>query len=113
MTVVYKICSAAEWRDAVAAGAYRGSAGDRRDGFIHLSAGHQVSETARRHFAGATDLILAAFDAEALGNALAWEASRGGDLFPHFYGALPVGNALWTAPLPWRDGTHQLPPDIE
>ena len=55
MTLVYKICRASDWREAVAQGAYRGSSDDRRDGFIHLSAGHQLKETAQRHFAGQSD----------------------------------------------------------
>ena len=37
--LIYKVCPAAEWQDAVAAGTYRGSAVDLRDGFIHFSTG--------------------------------------------------------------------------
>jgi len=112
MPLVYKICRIEEWLDAATAGVYRGSPDDRRDGFIHLSADNQLRETAKRHFAGATDLMVAAFDAGTLGPALAWEPSRNGDLFPHLYGALPIEAALWTAPLPWRDGAHHFPAGI-
>src|SRR5947207_12145623 len=88
MTLIYKICRASDWQEAAAQGTYRGSGDDHRDGFIHLSAGHQVQETARRYFAGQSHLILIAFDAKALEPMLKWEPSRGGDLFPHVYGTI-------------------------
>jgi uncharacterized protein (DUF952 family) len=73
---------------------------DARDGFIHFSTAAQVAETAAKHFAGATDLMLVAVDADALGPALKWERSRGGALFPHLYAALPVSAVRWARPLP-------------
>jgi uncharacterized protein (DUF952 family) len=91
---VYKILSTAEWSSAKAAGAFEGSADDRRDGYIHLSAEAQWRETARRWFAGRYELVLVAFESEDLGEDLKWEPSRGGDLFPHLYGPLPTGPAL-------------------
>ncbi|HEY3816287.1 MAG TPA: DUF952 domain-containing protein [Polyangiaceae bacterium] len=96
---VYKVCSASEWRDAVAGGAYRGSAVDVRDGFIHLSTGVQLAETLRRHFAGQRDLVLVEVDARDLGDDLRWEPSRDGDLFPHLYGVLPVALARGVSPV--------------
>lgn len=90
MTTVYKICRRAEWAAAEFAGVYRGNADDRRDGFIHLSAVDQVAGTLARHFAGEDDLVLVAIDTDALGDALKWEPSRRGDLFPHLYGPLPL-----------------------
>jgi len=69
-----------------------------------------VHETAARHFAGAADLVLAAIDAEALGPALRYEASRGGALFPHLYGTLPMSAVRWAKPLPLgADGRHEFP----
>lgn len=97
--LVYKVCPAAEWRAAVAAGAYHGSAVDRRDGFIHFSTGAQLAETLRRHFAGQRDLVMVEVDPADLGAALRWEPSRGGDLFPHLYGALPVSLARRVSPI--------------
>jgi uncharacterized protein (DUF952 family) len=91
--LVYKVCPASEWREAVVRGAYRGSAVDLRDGFIHFSTGAQLAETLRRHFAGQSDPILVEIDPEDLGDALRWEPSRGGDLFPHLYGPLTVSLA--------------------
>ena len=97
--LIYKICSAGEWREAEAAGTYRGSAVDVQDGFIHLSTAAQLDETLRRHFAGQRDLVLVAVDPADLGDALRWEPSRGGDLFPHLYRALPVSLARRVAPV--------------
>jgi len=85
---IYKILSAVEWRRAQAAGVLKGSEADRRDGFIHFSTADQLQETADRHFAGQRELMLLAVRAEALGEALKWEPSRGGHLFPHLYGPL-------------------------
>lgn len=99
MTRIYKISTRSEWLQAVAAGQYTGSADDRRDGFIHLSAAGQVEGTLARHFAGVNDLVLIAFEEESL-EGLRWEASRGGALFPHVYGTLPVARALWVKDLP-------------
>jgi uncharacterized protein (DUF952 family) len=107
---IYKICPASAWREAERQGVYRGSADDVRDGFIHFSAAAQVAETARKHFFGQTGLFLIAVDAGALGDALRWEPSRGGDLFPHLYGELDLGAV--TAILDLRaqsDGGHDIP----
>ncbi len=110
MTALYKICTRAEWSAAEIAGVFTGSAVDRADGFIHLSARQQVEETARRHFAGQADLVLVEIDAAQLGTALRWEPSRGGALFPHVYGTLPIGAATSvTALSPGAGGEHQFP----
>jgi uncharacterized protein (DUF952 family) len=109
--LVYKVAAVHAWRVAEAAGAFAGSALDRRDGFIHLSTARQVRETAARHFAGATDLLLIAVAADGLD--VRWEPSRGGDLFPHLYGELPMSSVVWTAELLLRpDGTHLFPPTL-
>jgi len=85
MTLIYKILSRAEWEAAQAAGQLVGSAVDLADGFIHLSGADQAQETAGKYFVGQADLVLLGVEAEALGEALKWEASRGGALFPHLY----------------------------
>ena len=100
MTTIYKICEGAAWQEAQSGGLYRGSAVDHRDGFIHFSTAAQVAETAAKHFVGQTDLVLVAVDGGTLGTALKWEPSRGGALFPHLYGALPVAVVRWARPLP-------------
>ena len=109
MTTIYKICERAAWQAAESAGLYRGSALDISDGFIHFSSAAQVSETAAKHFAGQTDLMLVAADGDALGAALKWEASRGGALFPHLYAALPLTAVRWARPLPDEiDGRREI-----
>ena len=86
----YKILAAEEWRAALAEGRYEGSAVDLADGYIHMSTGEQLVETARRHYAGRTDLVLLTVDLGRFGDELIWEPSRGGDLFPHLYAPLPA-----------------------
>jgi uncharacterized protein (DUF952 family) len=109
-TTIYKICPAALWRDAERAGLFGGAPLDERDGFIHFSTALQVAETAAKHFPGAADQVLVAVDAGLLDAALKWERSRGGDLFPHLYGALPLAAVLWAVPLPvGPDGRHVFP----
>ncbi|WP_338578035.1 DUF952 domain-containing protein [Brevundimonas olei] len=88
--IAFKILSRADWRAALAEGRYDGSAADRADGYIHLSAADQLEATAAKHYAGQADLMLVEVDLTALGDALIWEPSRGGALFPHIYGPLPV-----------------------
>lgn len=86
----FKIIDADEWAAAETAGAYDGSAVDLADGYIHLSSAAQLAETVRKHYAGRRNLLLLTVDLTALGAALVWEPSRGGALFPHIYGSLPV-----------------------
>lgn len=106
MAIVYKICDAALWRQAEQDGVFRGAPVDRADGFIHFSAPHQVAETAAKHFAGRRDLLLIAVETDILGEALRWETSRGGDLFPHLYGDLPLSAVRQVEPMPTApDGT--------
>lgn len=110
MTVIYKIVPAALWGQAERAGVFRGSEVDLRDGFIHFSTAAQAEETAARHFAGQSDLLLVSIDHDRLGAALKWEPSRGGALFPHLYGELALSVVLSVAPLPLGpDGRHRFP----
>jgi len=111
MRILYKIVSGAEWDAAVAKGRFDGSAVDLRDGFIHLSAPHQVRETAARHFRGQDGLLLVGFREGDL-TAVKWEASRGGDLFPHVHGALSTGAAASVDPLPLEGGLHRFPAGV-
>ena len=109
-TLLFKICDRTIWREAERAGVFTGAGVDLRDGYIHLSAGDQVAETAARHFAGQEDLVIVAVEAQALGTALVWEPARGGALFPHLYGSLPLSVVRWVKPLPLDpDGRHRLP----
>ena len=112
MTTIYKICDLRAWRAAERAGRYGGSDVDTRDGFIHFSTAAQITETAARHFARQTDLMLVAVEGDALGTALKWEPSRGGDLFPHLYGALPLAAVRWTRPLPDEVNGRRMLPEL-
>jgi uncharacterized protein (DUF952 family) len=112
--LIYKICPAASWDEAVGAGVFAGAAIDLSDGYIHFSTTEQARETAAKHFTGQSGLVLVAVSAEALGPALRWEPSRGGALFPHLYALLPVSAAIWVKPLPLgADGMHVFPEDME
>ena len=108
--LVYKILSRAEWAQAQAAGLYNGSADDVRDGFIHFSTADQAAGTLAKHFRGRDDLVLLEFDPAALGDALRWEPSRGGALFPHLHGPLDTTLVREIRPLGLgQDGHHILP----
>jgi uncharacterized protein (DUF952 family) len=111
-TTIYKICESALWREAERAGMLRGAPVDLRDGFIHFSTADQARETAAKHFAGAADLMLVAVDARAVERTLKWEVSRGGDLFPHLYGALSLSAVLWAKPLPLGSDRRHVFPEL-
>lgn len=88
--MAFKLIDATEWTAALGEGRYDGSAVDRADGYIHMSTAAQLTETARRHYAGRSGLVLLSVTTGDLGEALMWEPSRGGDLFPHLYAPLPA-----------------------
>ena len=108
--LIYKIVPETLWREAEKAGRFDGAPVDLADGFIHFSTAAQVPGTAAKHFAGQAGLLLIAVDGLALGDALRWEPSRGGELFPHLYGELGLGAVTGIAELRLRpDGSHDLP----
>ncbi len=114
MNLIYKILPAALWDSAAAAGVFHGAGIDIADGYIHFSTQSQMRETAAKHFAGQTNLVLVAVDANKLGTALKYEVSRGGDLFPHLYAPLQTAQIEWATPLPLgQDGIHQFPEDAQ
>lgn len=110
---IYKICDSALWREAERAGVFAGAPVDHADGFIHFSTAAQVAETAARHFAGKEDLLLLAVDAAVLGPALRYEPSRGGQLFPHLYGTLPLTAVRWVRLLPLGANGRHVFPELE
>ena len=138
---IYRLMTSKEWEDAWAEGVYRGSATDRRDGFIHLSTASQIAETARKHYSGIPDLVLLSIDVEMIeklqppeaegagstlpssplvregerreGPSLRWEPAREGELFPHLYTNLPVTAVKSMIPAPLADdGTPIIPSDL-
>jgi uncharacterized protein (DUF952 family) len=113
VATIYKICGRSEWQAAGREGLYRGSDVDERDGFIHFSTAAQAVETAEKHFAGQRDLMLIAVETEKLGAALKWEPSRGGALFPHLYGSMPLSAVRWAKLLPDESGGKRQFPELE
>lgn len=107
--LIYKIFRRAEWDDLVARGETLGAPVDLSDGFIHFSTAAQVMETAAKHFAQESNLVLVAVSAERLGADLVWEASRGGALFPHLYRALRIADVTWDKALPLGATGHIFP----
>lgn len=97
MTIAYKILTADQWAAFQSTGAFRGAPVDLADGYIHMSTADQVGETAAKHFAGQTGLVFATIDLAVLGDAVRWEPSRGGALFPHLYGDLPMHAVVETS----------------
>ena len=110
---IYKIFLGPEWSELDAAGQTLGAPIDLADGFIHFSTAAQAAETAAKYFANVDDLMLVAFEADQMGDALNWEPSRGGDLFPHLYRPLQRAEVLWAKPLPIMDGTHVFPAEMK
>ena len=106
---IYKILPRSEWEAARAKGVFDGSAVDLADGYIHFSTAGQLDETLRRHFAGQSDLVIIGVESEDLGEALKWEPSRGGSLFPHLYGPMPVAAAASIESVP-DDGPDRKSP---
>lgn len=113
LRVFYKIVDAAAWKQAEDTGEFKGAAIDLKDGYIHLSTGAQAKETAHLHFAGVENLLLVAIDEAVVANHLKWEASRGGQLFPHIYGVIDPTQILWAKPLPWDGVAHIFPAEFQ
>lgn len=110
--MIYKILSRDLWQQSLIQGSFAGAPVDLADGYIHFSTREQVAETARRHFASQNDLVLLSVDPVDLGDALKWEPSRGGDLFPHLYAALPVAAVARIDALPLGPDGHVFPKDL-
>ncbi|MCB1388730.1 MAG: DUF952 domain-containing protein [Rhodobacter sp.] len=110
--LVYKIFRRSEWDVFVAEGQSAGAPIDLIDGYIHMSTSQQVVETAAKHFAGESDLVLVAIETDRLGPALKWEPSRGGALFPHLYRKLRSSDAVWDKSLPLGAAGHIFPEGV-
>lgn len=112
--IIYKIVPADLWAEAETAGVFGGAPIDLTDGYIHFSTGAQTRRTADLYFKGQDNLLLVAVDGGKLGDALKYEPSRGGDLFPHLYAPLTLDAVLWKKPMPMRaDGRHDFPEGID
>ena len=107
--LIYKIFRRPEWDAFRAKGETLGAPVDLADGFIHFSTAEQVTETAAKHFATESDLVLVALRAGDLGPELRWEPSRGGALFPHLYRPLSISDVVWDKSLPLGATGHIFP----
>lgn len=108
-TLIYKIATREHWTAAEATGVFDGMPIDLADGFMHFSTGAQLAETLAKYFPGQQGLLLIAVPADRCGDALRWEVSRGGQLFPHLYASLPVAAAVRVSEIPLApDGIHVL-----
>lgn len=110
--LIYKIFRRPEWDVFRAAGITAGAPVDLADGFIHFSTAPQLAETAARHFATESDLVLVACEANDLAAHLKWEASRGGALFPHLYRELKIADVVWDKSLPLGATGHIFPEGV-
>jgi uncharacterized protein (DUF952 family) len=109
LSIAYKVLTAEEWK-ALNAGAFQGAPIDMADGFIHLSTASQLTETVDRHFSGQKGLVIAAIDLATLGDAVRWEPSRHGQLFPHVYASLMRKDVIaWCLLERHANGTVRLP----
>ncbi|WP_310474522.1 DUF952 domain-containing protein [Sandarakinorhabdus sp.] len=94
MTPIVKLLRAGEWAQFQADGVFAGSADDLRDGYIHISTPEQAPGTLAKWLAGDAGVVALTLDADALGEALKWEESRGGQLFPHLYRPLRLDEVI-------------------
>ena len=107
--LIYKILTSEQWATLDTTGNFAGAPIDLADGYIHASTAEQAQETADKHFAGQTGLMLAALDTETYGDNVIWEVSRGGAKFPHIYNrSLKRSDVIWARPMPLKDGKFQL-----
>lgn len=106
----YKVLTRSEMHALETEGRFAGAPVDLADGFVHLSAADQLTETVNKHFAGQEGLWVVAVDLAVLGDAVKWEESRGGNLFPHLYGELPLSAVVAYSELERApDGSVRLP----
>lgn len=110
--LIYKIMTGPQWAEFMQNAVFTGAPVDLADGFIHFSTAAQAVETAAKHFAGQPDLRLVWAEADALGDTLKWEVSRGGDKFPHLYRDWHMAEVQGDADLPLVDGKHVFPDSI-
>ena len=108
--IAWKVLTSPQIAELLKQGVFTGAPVDLADGYIHLSTIDQLAVTIDKHFAGQGNLHLAKVDLAALGDAVRWEKSRGGALFPHIYAPLPLSAVLAHGPLErLADGGFDLP----
>lgn len=109
-TRAYKVLTGPQMSKLLATGSFAGAPIDLEDGYLHLSTEQQLGETILKHFTGLVDLWIAEVDLVALHEQVRWEPSRGGQLFPHVYGELPLAAVLASGPVQWSAGGKVIVP---
>lgn len=110
---IYKIATREAYATSRDGGVFTGMPIDVADGYIHFSTAAQLAETLALHFRGQRDLVLMAVPTATFATGLAWEPSRGGELFPHLYAPLPMSVLAWAEPIEVApDGGCALPPGV-
>ena len=112
-TVAYKILTAPQMAELLEQGRFAGAPVDLSDGYIHLSAAGQVRETLNKHFAGKAGLHIVGVDLSRLGDAVKWEVSRGGALFPHLYAKLPLEAVFAHGPVEYDEAGNLVLPTTD
>jgi uncharacterized protein (DUF952 family) len=108
--IAYKVLLPEQLATLEQDGVFAGAPVDLGDGYIHMSTAAQLAETIAKHFSGQSNLAIVAVDLDALGDALKWEPSRGGDLFPHLYAPLSLDAVIAYGPLEFdEDGSIRYP----
>lgn len=108
--IAYKVLTGKQMAELAETGRFAGAPVDVADGYVHLSTANQLAGTIDRHFADQADLHVAAIDLAAYGDAIRWEESRGGQLFPHLYAAMVLDTVIARGPLDRADdGSVKLP----
>lgn len=105
--IAFKVLTADQKDGLETDGIFQGAPIDLQDGYIHLSDSEQLAGTLDKHFSGKSDLFIAAVDLSLLGEIVRWEESRGGQLFPHIYGPLPLSAVAAIYPVE-RDSTGHV-----
>lgn len=101
----YHLTTETDWDHALNRGHYAAPSLET-EGFIHCSTAEQLLESAEKHWKGHERLVVLHIVDKHVKEILKWEPSRGGQLFPHLYGKLPVENVESTSLLERNDKGH-------
>ncbi|MEN9518358.1 MAG: hypothetical protein RLZZ381_946 [Cyanobacteriota bacterium] len=109
----YHITSSAEWQQAQILGEYQPQ-GFAQEQFIHLSYRHQLLTVAERFYAEQNGLVILVIDSSRIKGGLIEENLEGGmELYPHFYGVLPIDAVIEAIAFPCNaDGGFDLPVEL-
>jgi uncharacterized protein (DUF952 family) len=109
----YHITSWVEWKEAQTLGEYKPK-GFAQEQFVHLSYSHQLLTVANRFYAGKKGLVILVIDSSRIKDGLIKENLEGGiELYPHFYGVLPIDAVMEAIAFPYNtDGGFDLPVEL-